>query len=88
PILPELMRYVHEKKQVEIQATLAVLWLMLCFFLAPGFVILQLFVEPLFEIWTAGAIKFDPVLFAVLSSSILVVVLAQSSESILRGNNP
>ncbi|MDP2608072.1 MULTISPECIES: hypothetical protein [unclassified Oceanobacter] len=87
PILPELMRYVHEKKQVEIQATLALLWLMLCFFIAPGFVILQLFVEPLFEIWTAGAIKFDPVLFAVLSSSILVVVLAQSSESILRGNN-
>lgn len=87
PILPELMRYAHEKKQLEIQATLALLWLMLCFLIAPGFIVLQLFVEPLFEIWTVGAIEFHPMLFGVLSSSILIMILAQPAESILRGNN-
>ncbi|WP_460312840.1 lipopolysaccharide biosynthesis protein [Aliiglaciecola aliphaticivorans] len=87
PILPELMRYIHEKKQLETQASLALLWLMLCFVIAPGFIVLQLFVEPLFEIWTAGAIEFHPMLFSTLSSSILIMVLAQPAESILRGNN-
>jgi O-antigen/teichoic acid export membrane protein len=87
PILPELMRYVHEKKQLEIQASLALLWLMLCFLIAPGFIFLQLFIEPLFEIWTVGAIEFHPMLFGILSSSVLMMILAQPAESILRGNN-
>jgi len=87
PILPELMRYVHEKKQLEIQASLALLWLMLCFLIAPGFIVLQLFIEPLFRIWTVGVIEFHPVLFSVLSSSVLMMILAQPAESILRGNN-
>ncbi|MBR9867929.1 MAG: hypothetical protein GYB18_12615 [Oceanospirillales bacterium] len=87
PILPELMRYVHEKKQLEIEALLGLLWLMLCFLIAPGFILLQLFIEPLFEIWTVGVIEFDPILFGVLSSSVLMMILAQPAESILRGNN-
>lgn len=87
PILPELMRYAHERKQVEVQATLALLWIMLCFVIAPGFIVLQLLIEPFFEVWTRGAIEFDSVLFVTLSSSILVMILAQPADSILRGNN-
>ncbi len=87
PILPELMRYINEKKQLEAQATLALLWLMLCFLIAPALIVLQLFIEPLFEIWTVGAIEFHPILFSLLSSSILIMILAQPAESILRGNN-
>ncbi|MDO6712886.1 hypothetical protein Q4567_19285 [Aliiglaciecola sp. 2_MG-2023] len=87
PILPELMRYINERKQLEIQASLALLWLMLCFVIAPSFIILQLFVEPLFEIWTAGAIEFHPMLFSVFSSSILMMILGQPAGSILSGNN-
>jgi O-antigen/teichoic acid export membrane protein len=87
PIMPELMRFVNERKQQEINTTLALVWLMLCFVMAPGFVLLQLYIEPLFQVWTVGAIEFHPPLFAVLSSSILMITLAQPAESILRGNN-
>ena len=87
PILPEMMRYMHDKKELEIKATIALLWLLLCFFIAPCLIILQLNIGPLFEIWTAGAVDFDPKLFSLFSSSILMMILGQPASGILSGNN-
>ncbi len=87
PLLPDLMRFLHDRDQGRSEAGFATLWIVVVAFMAPGVVILQTFVEPFYLFWTQGKIAFDPVLFSLLSLGVLVYAVIQPAMAIVVGNN-
>lgn len=87
PLMPELMRFVSRREQEKSEATLAAVWAVLAGLLAPGAIVLQLVVAPMFAWWTTGKIEFDPVLFALFTASVLVYALSQPAIAVVHGNN-
>lgn len=87
PLLPELMRFLKQKEQKKIDASLSLVWFVLAVLLAPGVVLLQYAAPKLFYFWVKGHIIFDPLLFAFLSMGVLVYAIAQPGMAIIKGNN-
>jgi O-antigen/teichoic acid export membrane protein len=87
PLIPDLMRFLHDRDQPRSEAAFATVWIVVVAFMAPGVVILQTFVEPLYTFWTQGKITFDPLLFAVLSLGVLVYAVVQPAMAVVIGNN-
>lgn len=87
PILPELMRFLHQKEQKKMEASFDTIWLILVALMTFGMIFLQAFAHLLFDIWTKGLITFNPYLFASLSLSVLVYAWGQPAASIVIGNN-
>ncbi len=87
PILPDLMRFLHDRDQPRSEAAFATIWIVVVALMAPGVVVLQLFMEPFFVFWTRGKIAFDPLLFATLSVGVLVYAVIQPAMAVVIGNN-
>ncbi|MBO0933186.1 lipopolysaccharide biosynthesis protein [Fibrella aquatilis] len=87
PLMPEIMRFVALREQKKMEAAFSTIWFVVVALLAPGIVGLQFVVKPLFANWTTHKIVFNPLLFALLSLSILVYAIAQPAMAILIGNN-
>ena len=50
PLMPELMRFLHDRDQKRVETAFATIWIVLVFLMAPAVVVLQLVAEPLFEV--------------------------------------
>ncbi|MXN91967.1 hypothetical protein GR160_12100 [Flavobacterium sp. Sd200] len=87
PMIPELMQFLRNKDQPRIDAAFNTIWALLVFMMAPGIVILQLIMEPIFIAWTKGQIEFDPLLFLLFSFTILIYTLSQPAIALVTGNN-
>jgi len=87
PLMPEIMRFLNQKDQEKMESSFGVVWAVVIFFLTPSVMLLQVFIGPLFKIWTQSQVEFDPLLFALLSLGVLVFAVAQPAISIVRGNN-
>jgi O-antigen/teichoic acid export membrane protein len=87
PLLPDLMRFLHERDQARSEAAFATIWIVVVVLMAPGVVILQTFVEPFYVFWTQGKIAFDPLMFAILSLGVLVYAIVQPAAAVVIGNN-
>lgn len=87
PIMPELMRFLHQRDQARTEVAFGTVWTVVIALLAPALLIMQAVAEPLFSAWTRGQIQFEPVLFATLSLSILVYAAAQPAMAVVVGNN-
>lgn len=87
PVLPELMSFLNNRDQQKTNAAFSTIWLVIVVLLSPGALLLQSIAAPLFDLWTKGRLVFDPVLFALLSLSVLVYALTQPRLAILIGNN-
>jgi O-antigen/teichoic acid export membrane protein len=87
PLLPELMRFLSQKDQAKSEAAFGTVWIVVVAFMAPAVVVLQAFIGPMYSIWTQGKIPFDPLLFAILSLSVLVYAVAQPAMAVVIGNN-
>jgi O-antigen/teichoic acid export membrane protein len=87
PLMPELMTFLHERKQDKIEASLGTIWIIVIALMCPGVLILQSFIEPFFIIWTQNKVVFNPGLFATLSLGVLIYGAAQPALAIVTGNN-
>jgi O-antigen/teichoic acid export membrane protein len=87
PLMPELIRYLHAKEQEKFEASLGTVWIIIVCVLCPSIIVLQVFVEPLFIVWTRNKIVFDSVLFALLSMGVIIYGLAQPAIAVVIGNN-
>lgn len=87
PLMPELMRFLHQRDQSRSEAAFGTVWIVVVAIMAPSVVVLQLVIEPLYTLWTKGKMAFDPWLFAILSLSVLVYAVAQPAIAVVRGNN-
>lgn len=87
PIMPELMRFLVARDQKKTESTFAVVWLVLCAALSPAVIVVQYVAPELFPLWSKGKFIFDPILFSMLSLSVLVYGLAQPAIAIIQGNN-
>ncbi|MVN77240.1 hypothetical protein GO988_12970 [Hymenobacter sp. HMF4947] len=87
PLMPELMRFLHQRDQTKIESAFGTVWFVLVAVLAPAVVLVQAFVEPLYLLWTRGRVPFNPLLFASLSLSVLVYAVAQPGIAVVKGNN-
>ncbi|MCU7547499.1 hypothetical protein OCK74_00155 [Chitinophagaceae bacterium LB-8] len=87
PLMPELMRFLHQRDQKRIELAFGTVWVVVVVILAPAVVVLQAVIKPLYSIWTRGQIPFNPWLFAMLSQTVLVYALAQPAIAVVKGNN-
>jgi O-antigen/teichoic acid export membrane protein len=87
PLMPDLMRFLHARDQERSEAAFGTVWIVVVALMAPAVVILQVFIEPLFTLWTQGQIAFDPILFALLSITILIYAVTQPAMAVVMGNN-
>ncbi|WP_276374004.1 hypothetical protein [Chryseolinea sp. H1M3-3] len=87
PLLPELMRFLHARDQPRTESAFATIWILVIAVMAPGVVILQAFIEPLYVLWTQNKVSFDPLLFAFLSFGVLVYAVVQPAMAVVIGNN-
>ncbi len=87
PLMPELMRFLHHRDQKRFDSSIALIWTAITFLFAPLIVITQLLAKPIFQTWTHGKIPFNPLLFAILSTSVLIFGWSQPAIAIIRGNN-
>lgn len=87
PLMPELMRFLHQKDQEKMQMAFDSIWLVVVAILAPAVLVIQAVAPFLFTIWTKGKIDYDPYLFASLSLGVLVYGIAQPATAIANGNN-
>jgi len=87
PLMPELMAFLGNRDQARTDSAFSVIWLMLCVVLVPAVLVVQYAAPVLFPLWTQGKIAFDPLLFALLSLSVLVYALAQPAIAVVTGNN-
>jgi len=87
PLMPELMAFLGNRDQPRTESAFSVIWLMLCIVLVPAVLVVQYLAPTLFPLWTQGKIEFDPVLFALLSLTVLVYALAQPAIAVVTGNN-
>ena len=87
PLMPELMAFLGNRDQARTESAFSVIWLMLCVVLVPAVLVVQYAAPVLFPLWTQGKIAFDPILFALLSTSVLIFALAQPAIAVVNGNN-
>lgn len=87
PLLPELMRYVVARDQDRTEGAFAIVWLCVFALLVPGVLILCAVAEPVFLLWTRGAVGFDAVLFLCLLVVVLFYAAGQPAAAILQGQN-
>lgn len=87
PLMPELMRFLNQRDQARSEAAFGTVWFVVIALMAPAVVVLQVFVEPLYTLWTRGQMSFDPLLFAILSLNVLVYAAAQPAIAVVKGNN-
>lgn len=87
PLLPELMRYVREKRQHRMEGALSILWLLLVLILCPMTVVLQLIMPYVYPWWTRNAFGFDALLLCCLSASVLAAMVSLPAIAICSGSN-
>lgn len=87
PLMPELMKFLHQRDQERSETAFGTIWIIVMAVLAPGVVVLQAFIEPVFHMWTRGRLTFDPFLFALLSLGVLIYAVSQPAMAIVTGNN-
>lgn len=87
PLVPDLMRFLHARDQPRTESAFATIWILVIAVMAPGVVILQAIVEPLYVIWTQNKVTFDPSTFALLSLGVLVYAVVQPAMAVVIGNN-
>ena len=87
PLVPDLMRFLHARDQSRTESAFATIWILVIAVMAPGVVILQVVIEPLYILWTQNKVSFDPLLFAFLSFGVLVYAVVQPAMAVVIGNN-
>jgi O-antigen/teichoic acid export membrane protein len=87
PLIPDLMRFLHARDQSRTESAFATIWILVIAVMAPGVVILQALIEPLYVLWTQNKVSFDPLLFAFLSFGVLVYAVVQPAMAVVIGNN-
>ena len=87
PLLPELMRYVRERKQEHMEGAFSILWLLLVLIFCPLTVALQAVMPVIFPWWTRHAFPYDGVLLGYLSASVLVNMVSLPAVAICSGSN-
>jgi O-antigen/teichoic acid export membrane protein len=87
PLLPELMRYVRERRQEHIEGAFSMLWMLLVLILGPLTILLQALMPALFPWWTHNAFAFDGILLSLLSASVLLNMLSLPAVAVCSGNN-
>jgi O-antigen/teichoic acid export membrane protein len=87
PLLPELTRYVRERRQEHIEGAFSMLWMLLVLILGPLTILLQALMPTLFPWWTRNAFAFDGVLLSLLSASVLTNMVSLPAVAVCSGNN-
>jgi len=87
PMMPELMRYLHNKDQPKLVGSIAFVWLLSVIVMGPCLVALQGIMPSVFVLWTRGKIQYNPFLFAFFSVGLLIFSISRPAVAIIQGNN-
>jgi O-antigen/teichoic acid export membrane protein len=87
PLMPELIGFLHKRDQIRSDVAFVTIWVVAAVLLSPALIILQLFIQPVYLLWTKNQIPFNPWLFATLSIGVLVYAISQPAIAVVRGNN-
>jgi len=87
PFLTELMKNFSLKKIKEINMNYELYYLFISILVFPLIIVLQLFIEDIYNIWTLGKIDFDVNTYTFLIISVLIICLNFPFRITISGNN-
>lgn len=87
PLEPEVLRFAHQREDIKLYSILSILTTIIVIAINIPTIPLQFFAPYIFSAWTNNKISFDPVLFALLSSTVTFFAISQPGLIIVRGNN-
>jgi len=86
-LLVEFIGYINEKNKDKFLHSYTILYFIFCLIVTPFAFFFQIVAPVIFEIWTRDKILFDPILFASLTSSFLIMMFYHPASMIVRGKN-
>jgi len=86
-LLIEFIDYINNNNKDKFLYTHTILYFIFCLIITPFAFFFQMIIPIIFEIWTRDKILFDPILFASLTSSFLIMIFYNPASIILRGKN-
>ena len=86
-LLVEFIDYINEKDEDKFISANTILYFIFCFIITPFAFFFQMVAPIVFEIWTRDKILFDPVLFASMTTSFLIVMFYLPASMVVRGKN-
>lgn len=87
PVIPDMVRYRVRREWGKLTAVFSFHWFVSTLSIDGGIVVFVLFARPIYQLWTHGALRFDPWLFAALQVMVAVRVFGTPMASYLVGMN-
>jgi len=87
PVMPELMRFLRARDTERTKAIIGFVWFFAVVALAPILIVFQYAIPAAFHVWTRGKIPFNPAVFGLFSTTLLVFAIAQPLLAVIQGNN-
>ncbi len=87
PVMPELMRYVSNKQQENMEGMFLILWGFLTLIVGPLFFALQIVMPFIYPIWTHHVFVYDGSLFFQLSAAVIFYMVGLPGMAICTGHN-
>lgn len=87
PIMPEIMRFLRDRDEERTKAAIGFVWFFAVILLSPTLIAFQWVMPKVFHAWTRGKIGYDPTLFGMFSTALLVFSVARPPIAVLQGNN-
>lgn len=87
PLIPEFMRLIREGKHGTVVDILIPIWMVNILLVGPVCLALESSAEYIFNSWTRGKLLYDGIAFGIMTITILVTTMSQTSTGILQGAN-
>ena len=86
-ILVEFIGYINANEKEKFLSIITIMYFVLCFVIMPLALIVQFVAPFIFKIWTKNLIIFDPIVFATLTSTLLIIIFYKPAQMIISGKN-
>ena len=86
-ILVEFIGYINANEKEKFSSIITIMYFVLCFVIMPFALIVQFVAPFIFKIWTKNLIIFDPIVFATLTSMLLITITYKPAQMIISGKN-
>lgn len=83
----ELIGFINKNDRKSFNNLLVYIFFIFCFIISPCIYLIQFIAPELFRIWTNDKILYDPILFASLCMSTLLIIFYRPANIIIKGKN-
>ena len=87
PFLIEIMNHISNKNSKKINKNFELYYIFISIIIFPSVIILQFFIEDMYNVWTLGKVKFNFETYTILIMAVLISCIGFPYRVIITGNN-